>query len=184
MKITKQGGRIVRSKAGEMYDTSTPEGWRKRRTMLQNKGAVLPPDPITTASVLEKKRQARYYEKHKVRIRALRRLKRQIPQHAYKKAKRAAEYNKISWNLSYEEWFSLWENVPKVYDRDSGFFRTAYSLRGAHVNKCTQMGRLSMDKGFELGNIVILYKNQPIPDSGVVGDWDMTNARPVEYGRV
>ena len=178
MKITKQGGRTVLSKAGEMYDTSTPELQRKRKTMLKRKGATLTPDAEVTRRINERARQSRYYKRNKERIRAARQLKRQLPEHAYAKAKRKARERDIDWTLSFEEWLEVWESCPKVFDKDSGFWVPAYQLRGGNVFENTQMARADLDKGFTRQNVYISLKNQPVPEDGIVGDWDIANNRP------
>lgn len=123
---------------------------------------------------------ANYRNKHKERINAQRRLLEQEPVGAYKKARRKAIYKKIPWEISYENWWNVWASCPKIFDDERGVYRQAWAMRSNDIQRGTQMRRINPDKGWYVSNVQIVYRNQPIPEHGIVAPWDFRNDRP-EY---
>ena len=123
---------------------------------------------------------ANYRNKNKAAINAQRRAQEQEPMGAYKKARRRARYKKQPWDISFDNWFHVWNSCPKIYDDMEGMYRHAWSMRSGDIQKGTQMRRLDTNKGWQVGNVEIVYRNQSIPAHGVVALWDYREDKPEE----
>lgn len=121
---------------------------------------------------------ATYRNKHKEEINARRRMQEQEPLGAYKKARRRAKYKHQEWNISFDNWFNVWNSCPKVFDDSVDVYRHAWTMRSGNLQEGTQMRRLDTNKGWQVGNVAIYYRNQRIPEHGIVAPWDFLNEKP------
>jgi len=165
------------------------DDWRKRTIdtrEVQDDGGVSPKDvpklPSTPTKDVSTRRiyAANYRNKHKERINQQRRDQEQEPLGAYKKARRRAKYKKQKWDISFENWFHVWNSCPKIYDDEMGIYRHAWQMRSGDLQKGTQMRRIDPDKGWMVTNVEIVYRNQPVPAHGVVALWDYKRGKPGE----
>jgi hypothetical protein len=121
---------------------------------------------------------ATYRNKHKEEINARRREQEQEPLGAYKKARRRAKYKHQAWDISFDNWFNVWNSCPKVFDDSVDVYRHAWTMRSGNLQEGTQMRRLDTNKGWQVGNVAIYYRNQRIPEHGIVAPWDFLNEKP------
>jgi hypothetical protein len=121
---------------------------------------------------------ANYRNKHKDRINQQRRDKEQEPLGAYKKARRRAKYKGQHWDISFDNWFQVWNSCPKIFDDSMGLYRHAWQMRSGDIQKGTQMRRIDADRGWIATNVEIIYRNQPIPAHGIVALWDYKRDKP------
>ena len=119
-----------------------------------------------------------YRNKNKTKINRARRLYEQTPTGAYNKSKRRARSKKQEWTISLTNWVNVWSSCPKVYDDSTGTYRLAWTMRGGDIQKNTQMRRKDVSKGWMVGNVEIVYRNQPIPAHGILAPWDWKRNKP------
>ena len=120
-----------------------------------------------------------YRNKHKDTINKQRRLNEQEPVGAYKKAARRAKYKKQRWDITFDNWFHVWNSCPKVFDDSTNTYKHAWQMRGGgNLQKHTQMRRRDTNLGWIVSNVEIMYRNQSIPDHGIVALWDYQRDAP------
>ena len=124
--------------------------------------------------------QATYRNKNKDAINARRRDQEQEPVGAYKKARRRAKYKKQAWDITFDNWMNVWNSCPKVFDDSIEIYQHAWQMRSGDIQKGTQMRRLDTNKGWQVGNVAIYYRNQRVPEHGIVAPWDYTTNSPLE----
>ena len=138
-------------------------------------------DPEVKARIKRRKRQRRYYEKNRERLNRKRRGYLQSPKGQWTACKRRAAKAGQAWELSFEDWWELWTEAPKCFDLEANLLKPAYLLRGNNPIKNTQMRRKDTSKGWTVDNVEIIYKNQPIPESGMVPDWSVDEGRALTW---
>jgi hypothetical protein len=99
--------------------------------------------------------QSRYYEKNKAKLNHRRVLRARQPKATFKRARRRAELRGQEWNLTYDEWKSVWQEAPQIVDPKRGFLVDAWDLRGGDFKKDTQMVREDTSRPWEVGNVRI-----------------------------
>jgi len=119
-----------------------------------------------------------YRNKHKAHINKQRRAQEQEPLGAYKKARRRAKYKKQQWDISFDNWFQVWNACPKIFDDGLGIYQYAWQMRSGDIQKGTQMRRKDTNLGWTARNAEIVYRNQPIPVHGIVALWDYKRDEP------
>lgn len=121
-----------------------------------------------------------YRNKNKKRINASRRVYEQTPLGAYKKCKRRAQSKKQRWDISFENWVQVWNSCPKIWDDELAEYRLAWTMRGNDIQRNTQMRRKDVSKGWIVSNVEIIYRNQTIPEHGILAEWDWKTNAPSE----
>jgi hypothetical protein len=119
-----------------------------------------------------------YYHRNKERLNAKRKAKRKTPRAIFKKCRRKASERKQAWTLTYEQWLAVWQACPKIFNDISGGYEFAWNMRGPDVNKNTQMRRIDTRKGWTPSNVTIMYRNQIVPEHGILSPWDWKTNRP------
>jgi hypothetical protein len=122
--------------------------------------------------------QATYRNKNKASINAQRRMQEQEPVGSYKKARRRAKYKGQAWNISFENWYNVWNSCPRIFDDSLDIYQHAWQMRSGDIQKGTQMRRLDTNKGWQVGNVAIYYRNQRVPEHGIVAPWDFKLEKP------
>lgn len=123
-----------------------------------------------------------YRNKNKVRINAQRRQRDQKPLGAYNKARRRAKGKGQYWDLSFDNWLHVWTSCPKIFDDSVGIYRMAWTMRGGDIQRNTQMRRKDLSKGWVVSNVEIIYRNQPVPEHGILAEWDWKTNSPKTEG--
>jgi len=120
-----------------------------------------------------------YRNKNKERINKMRRMRDATPKGVFNKAKGRAKQSKQRWNLEFTNWWHAWNASPKVYDDSAGVYRTAWEMRNGDVQKGTQLRRIDTSKPWQVTNVHVVYRNQPIPEHGIIAPWDFKRSKPV-----
>lgn len=119
-----------------------------------------------------------YRTRNKDRLNAVRKRYDTTPKGAYNKARHRAIAKKQEWDISFKNWWQVWNACPKIYDDTMAQYRTAWEMRGSNINENTQMRRRDLGKGWIVSNVEIIYRNQPIPEHGIVAPWDWDRGCP------
>lgn len=135
-------------------------------------------DPEVRKAAARRRASRNYYEKHKEELNRKRKALQRSPKGQWKSAKKRALDAGMEWSLTFEEWLDVWTSAPKVFDDKAKLWKPAYLMRGNKPTECTQMCRLDTSRGWHKDNVEIRYKLQPIPEHGVLPDWDISNGRP------
>lgn len=109
-----------------------------------------------------KRAQARYHYKNKETLNLKRAARARTPQYVYRRAYRKALERGQEWEFDFETWYGLWQNAPKVYDKDSGFFNSAWKMKGSNYAKCTQLTRKDTDGPWSEDNCHITLRGEPL----------------------
>ena len=120
-----------------------------------------------------------YRNKNKERINRLRRERDKEPRGAFNKARRRARGKGQKWNLTFDNWYQAWLACPQIFDDSVGYHRLAWDMRSGDIQKGTQLRRKDPHKPWQVTNIEIIYRNQPIPAHGIVSPWDFKRGKPV-----
>lgn len=127
-----------------------PRAWKKRAK--KQKELI---DKEYDRQLRRKLAQQRYYEKNKAKLNRIRALKARQPDQVFKKARLRAKRRGQEWQLTFDEWWSLWCNAPEVYDKAKGMKVPAWNLKGSDCSRNTQMKRRDTDGPWSTDNCYI-----------------------------
>lgn len=157
--ITKPGERAIPGKDGMEIS--------KREEKRREKLAKIRADKALSAVIARKRAQSRYYKKNKDKLNRERALRdRTDPRYAYRKAQYRAGWKDQEFNLTFDEWISVWENTRSVPDPETGFLVRPWAKRGADSSRCAQMVRIDTEKPWEIGNVRIEYCGSDVSRPG------------------
>lgn len=131
--------------------------WRKRERHRKLKS-----DETIERALNRKLAQGRYYEKNKPELNRKRALRNAQPEYVYYKAMDRAKRNDIQWEFDFDSWTDMWLEAPEVLNASSGFYVTAWSMKGSFVDRCTQMHREDMDGPWSTENCFIAFEGEAI----------------------
>lgn len=157
---------ILRDRRKELVEPGTTRdkmkkgsrAWRKRER--EKKMAV---DRAIERAHNQKQAARKYYERNKAELNRKRQLKNSLPGYVYMKSKWRAEHNGFDWDFTEDTWLAMWMACPRIRDADTGFYVTAWSLRGSNAGTSAQMVRLNLAKGWSPENCEIQYRGEAIP---------------------
>lgn len=99
--------------------------------------------------------QARYYEQNKARLNYKRVLRARQPKATFKRARRRAELRGQAWELTFEQWWSVWKESPDVWNPAKGYSVPAWEMRGGNYKTDTQMVRINPEGSWSTDNVRI-----------------------------
>jgi hypothetical protein len=126
--------------------------WRKRERQRKVKA-----DHTISMAHNRKMAQDRYYRKNKDELNKKRSMRNSQPSYVYYKAKKRAEVNGVRWDFTFDTWTDMWLGAPKVRSEATGFFVTAWSLKGSNIQTSTQMHRKELSGPWSTDNCHIIY---------------------------
>ena len=141
-------------------------------------------DPEVRKRKAQRRARRKYYEKNKEELNRKRRAHLRSPKGQFGSCKQRAKRRDQEWNLTFEEWWDIWCDAPNVFVEEERLHKPAYMARGNNPLKHTQMCRLDTSEPWEVGNVEIRFKNQPIPKSGMVPDWNIDEGRPYTWAEM
>jgi len=131
--------------------------WRRRER--ENKRKL---DDRIERSLSRKRTQNRYYRKNKEKLNRERAIRNAEPEYVYYKAMDRAKRANLEWEFDFDTWTAMWLEAPNVRNDASGFYVTAWAMKGSDVSRCTQMHRKNLSGPWSPENCHILYKGYPI----------------------
>lgn len=104
--------------------------------------------------------QSKYHRKHKSKLNYRRAQRARKPEATFKRCKRRAQLRGQEWDLSFDEWWSVWKGSPDVWNPSKGFFVPAWEMRGGNHKTDTQMIRLDPNGKWCVENVSIQVPKQ------------------------
>lgn len=129
-------------------------GWLKAKRAALRKDRELE-DKDMERAINRSLTQAKYYEKNKKRLNHLRIKRLRKPYPTFQRSKRRAERRGQEWDMTMDEWWSVWQSAPEVWNPDKAIWDVAWNLRGGNHTTDCQMVRIDPEKGWTKDNVRI-----------------------------
>ena len=130
------------------------DGWMKAKRKELKKERELE-DKELEQKINRALAQARYHRKNKARLNQARIKRLRWPKPTYERAKRRAERRGQVWDISFDDWWDMWQNAPRCWNPEKGFWDTAWNMRGGNPRTDCQMTRKDTDGPFSADNLCI-----------------------------